>query len=243
MFSSGLAGRLFPSANALGQHIRFSFMPELQNLEIVGIARTARLFDLRDRTQPVIYIPYLQHPGWAERGDLFLRTRGAPDAVARIVGREIESLGHEYPLRAKTVEEEVSLTLARDRVVAVLSGFFAVLALLLASIGLYGLASYAVARRTREIGIRTALGARPATVRWGVLRSSLRLALAEIALGIPCALGASRLIASMLFGISPGDLPTIIVVSLLLLAVALLASYLPARRASRIDPMVALRTG
>lgn len=175
-------------------------------------------------------------------GDLFLRTSQAPEAMARPVGREIESLGHEYPLGHKTVGQKVGQALAGDRVIVLLSSFFAILALLLASVGLYGLTSYAVTRRTREIGIRTALGAPSAAVRWGVLREALTLALAGIALGVPCALAASRLIANMLFGISPGDLPTIAFVSLLLLVVALLASYLPARRASLIDPILALRT-
>ncbi len=145
-------------------------------------------------------------------------------------------------MSVKTVAQEMSQALVEDRVVAMLSGFFAALALLLASVGLYGLMSYAVTRRTREIGIRVALGAQRPTVLWFVLRESLALGLLGIALGIPCALAASRLIASMLFGISSGDLLTIAAVSLLLLAVALFAGYLPARRASRIDPMVALRT-
>jgi predicted permease len=240
--SSSLAGQLFSSGYAIGQHVRFGFMPELQDLEVVGIASTARLFDLRDAVAPVIYLPYPQHSKWTERGDLFLRTRKAPEAMARAVGHEIESLGHEYPLNTKTVGREVSQALAGDGVIALLSGFFGVLALLLAAVGLYGLTSYAATRRTREIGIRAALGAQPAAVLWGVLRDALTLALCGIALGVPCALGACRFIASMLFGISPGDLPTVTLVSLLLLGVALLASYLPARRASRIDPMVALRT-
>jgi predicted permease len=242
IISSSLAARLLPSRNAIGQRIRFGFMPEFHDLEVVGIASTARLFDLRDAAAPVIYLPCLQHSEWAERGDLFLRTHKAPDAIARTVGHEIELFGHEYPLSAKTVGQAVSQALATDRVVALLSAFFAVLALLLASVGLYGLTSYGVVRRTREIGIRTALGARPAAVRWGVLRDALTLAVAGIALGVPLALGASRLIASMLFGISSGDVPTVAFVSLLLLLVALLASYLPARRASRIDPTVALRS-
>ena len=129
-----------------------------------------------------------------------------------------------------------------ERVIAMLSSFFGGLALLLALAGLYGLMSYAVTRRTREIGIRAALGAQRTTVIWLVLREALALALLGIVLGIPCALAACRLIASMLFGISPGDLPTIAGVALLLLVVALSAGYFPARRASRIDPLAALRT-
>jgi ABC-type antimicrobial peptide transport system permease subunit len=135
----------------------------------------------------------------------------------------------------------ISAQLVGERVTAMLSGFFAALALLLASIGLYGLMSYAVTRRTREIGIRVALGAQRENVLWIVLRETLALALLGIAIGIPSALAATRLIASMLFGLSASDLPTITGVSLLLLLVALLAGYLPARRASSIDPMDALR--
>jgi predicted permease len=241
ILSSNLAARLFPEGNAIGQRVRFGFMPELQNLEVVGIASTARLFDLRDTVATVIYLPSMQHGRWAQTGNLFLRTQKSADAAARSVGREAESLGHEYLLGAETIEQAMSQALTADRVVALLSGFFAVLALLLASIGLYGLTSYTVARRTREFGIRTALGAQPGAVRWGVLREALALALGGIVMGIPCALGAGRLIANMLFGTSADDLATICLVSLLLLAVALLASYVPARRASRIDPTVALR--
>jgi ABC-type antimicrobial peptide transport system permease subunit len=136
----------------------------------------------------------------------------------------------------------MSQQLAKDRATALLSGYFALLSLLLACIGLYGLMSYTVTRRTREIGIRVALGAQREDVQWIVLRETLALALLGIAIGVPSALAATRLIASMLFGLSPGDLPTILGVSLLLLLVAMFAGYLPAHRASSIDPMDALRT-
>ncbi|MGO8788292.1 MAG: ABC transporter permease [Terriglobia bacterium] len=238
--SRSLAERLFPSGNAIGERIRFSFMPELQNLEVAGVADDTRLFDLHKAGAPVIYLSSTQHS--TQFGSLFVRTREAPEAVAKTVGREIVSLGHEYPLGTKTIAQEISQALVEDHVIALLSSFFAALALLLASVGLHGLMSYAVTQRTREIGIRAALGAQRATLLWLVLREALALGMFGIALGIPCALASSRFIANMLFGISPGDLPTIAAVSLLLLAVAAFAGYLPARRASRIDPMVALRT-
>jgi ABC-type antimicrobial peptide transport system permease subunit len=173
---------------------------------------------------------------------LFVRTPKAPEALSRAVEKEVNSLGREYSLGARTIEEKVNQALVEDRAIAMLSSFFAGLALLLASIGLYGLVSYSVSRRTREIGIRTALGAQRAAIIWQVLDEALMLVLVGVAVGIPFALGASRFIASMLFGISQGDLPTLAAVSLLLVASALVAGYVPARRASRTDPVIALRT-
>jgi predicted permease len=241
ILSSALAGRLFPSGDALGQRIRFGFMPELQNLEVVGIASNTRLFDLHNAAAPVVYVSCLQFPQWTQEGHLFVRTREAPEALARTAGHEIESLGHEYAQSTKTIAQEVDQALVEEHVIALLSSFFAALALLLASVGLYGLTSYTVTRRTREIGIRMTLGAPPRNVLWAVLREALALALVGLGLGIPCALAASRLLSSMLFGLSPHDLPTLAAVSLLLFVVALVAGYLPARRASRVDPTAAVR--
>jgi predicted permease len=237
--NNNLAERLFLNGDAIGKHIRFGFMPEYENIEIVGIARNARIFDLRDATTPVIFLSSLQYP--SEWGGFLVRTKEAPEALEKTIAHEIESFGHEYVIRARTVAQTIDAELVEERVTAMLSGFFAALALLLASIGLYGLMSYAVTRRTREIGIRVAVGAQRKNVLWLVLRETLALALFGIAVGIPCALAASRLIAGMLFGLSTSDLPTIVAVSLLLLLVALFAGYLPARRASGIDPIVALR--
>ena len=157
-----------------------------------------------------------------------MHTKEPPERLAKTAGHEIESLGREYPFWTGTIAEVMSRELAKERVTAMLSGFFAFLAVLLACVGLYGLTSYTVTRRTREIGIRVALGAQRVTVLWIVLRETLVLALFGIAIGIPSALVATRLIASMLFGISDSDLPTITGVSLLLLLVALFAGFLPA---------------
>jgi len=155
--------------------------------------------------------------------------------------RAIESLGHEYVTSIKTVRENIDRSILQERVTAMLSGFFGGLALLLGAIGLYGLMAYNVTQRTREIGIRLALGAHRAAVRWMVLRETLILALLGLLIGVPCALAASRLIASMLYGVAPHDAVTLVSVSLVLLVAAAIAGSLPARRAMRVDPMIALR--
>jgi predicted permease len=235
--SRSLAERLFQNGDAIGKRIR---IVALRDIEIVGVAGNARIFDLRDGAAPVIFLSYLQTPSsW---GGIVIHTKVPPDSLAKAVGHEVESLGREYPFWTGTVAEAVSQRLAKERVIAILSGFFAILALSLACIGLYGLMSHTVTRRTREIGIRVVLGAQRTDVLRIVLGESLLLALFGIVLGIPAALLANRLTASMLFGVSPGDPPTVISVSLLLLLVALLAGFLPAWRASGVDPTVALRT-
>lgn len=241
--SRSLAERLFPDGSAIGQRIRFGFMPEHQALEVVGVADDARLFDFRDANKAanVVYLPTLQDVKYPLGGSLLIRTSGPPESVARSVSSEIESVGHEYALRTETVPQVMAQTLVAEQGTAALSAAFAGLALLLASIGLYGLMSYTVSRRTHEIGVRMTLGAQQQNVRWMVLRDALSLGIIGIAIGIPCALAAGRLLASMLFGVSSSDVPSAAAACLLLLAVSLTAGYLPARRAMRVDPMVALR--
>jgi predicted permease len=242
--SRSLAQRLFPKGDAIGKRIRFGVMADLQALEIVGVAADARIFRLREAAAPVLYVPCLQHPKWADWTffAVFVNTKEDPERLATSVRREIESLGQEYVVSTKTVEQVTGELLVSERVNAMLCSFFAGLAVLLGSIGLYGLMSYGVTRRTREIGVRVALGAQQRSVRWMILRETLTLTLSGIAIGIPSGLAATRLIASMLFGLSPNDLSTIATMCLLLLTVAFFAGYLPARKASSIDPMLALRT-
>lgn len=241
--SRSLADRLFPDGSAIGRRIRFSFMPEYQALEVVGVADDARLLDFRDaqKAADVVYLPTLQDVKHPQYGNLVIRTSQSPESVGRAVARQIESFGHEYALRTETAPEVMAQMLVVEQGTAALSAFFAGLALLLASIGLYGLMSYTVSRRTHEIGIRVALGAQRQNVRRMVLRESIRLGVIGIVIGIPCALGVSRLLASILFGISSTDALSLATASLLLLGVALTAGYLPARRATRVDPRVALR--
>jgi predicted permease len=242
MLSSALAKRLFPGGDPIGHRVRFGFMPESQNLEVVGVAGDARLFNLHDTDEQVIFLPCLQHAAFTQQGYLVVRTGARPEAVARAVGRQIESMGREFPSSVATVAQRVGKLLVEERAIALLSALFAGLALLLAAVGIYGVMSYTVARQTRNIGIRMALGARPALVLWSVLRHALAVAITGIVVGAPCAMAVGRLMAGMLFGISPADLPTYIEACLLLMLAALFAAYLPARRAARLDPVIALRT-
>jgi ABC-type antimicrobial peptide transport system permease subunit len=153
----------------------------------------------------------------------------------------VESLGREYVAKTHMVVETIDRSILRERVFAILSGFFGALALLLAAVGLYGLMAYNVTRRTQEIGVRIALGAARQNVLSMILRETLRLTSIGLAIGIASALSVSQLIGNMLYGISAQDPVTLAAVSILLTAVAALAGWIPARRATRVDPMVALR--
>lgn len=170
-----------------------------------------------------------------------VETNASPVAMRSAIQQAVNSLGQQYVFSVKSVGQLIDKTILQERVTAMLSAFFGGLALLLAAIGLYGLMAYNVTQRTREIGIRVALGANRGTVQRMVLRETFLLALAGLSIGIPWALIASRFIASMLYGVEPHDAVTLAAVSLVLSAAAALAGFLPARRATRVDPMVALR--
>jgi ABC-type antimicrobial peptide transport system permease subunit len=208
-------------------------------MEIVGVVNSASLWKVQSHNPMALYVPLMQEPRIEPMIDL--RIAGDPLALASSARRTLESMGHHFPLRIQTLEQRLDTALEMDRMVAILSTFFGGLALLLASIGLYGLMSYAVSRRTPEIGVRRALGAEPRDIRWMITREALFLVTVGIAIGLPGALAATRLISSMLFGLKPADLFSFSLATLLMMAVGLLAGYLPARRAARVDPMVALR--
>jgi predicted permease len=230
---SQVARRLFPSGDAIGKRVRFGVQPVFQDLEIVGVAPAARLLDLRDPSQRLIYVSCLQHPEYEVEGRLLVRA-SHPAAMARTLDREIRSLGRQYVTETKTIEQMSDRTLVAERATAILSTAFAAAALLLAGIGLFGLMSYTVTRRTREVGIRMALGSQPGGILRMICGETLLLTLAGIALGSPCALAAARFIA-------PADPPTLLAASGALFAVGAIAGYLPARRALKSDPMAALR--
>lgn len=238
ILSESLAERLFPNQNPIGQKIDFGLW--LKGVQIVGIVNSASIWRPQSYRPMAVYRPILQ------AGDLGysladIHTSGDPSALRSAAERTVESLGHHYSLRTQTLEQRADMFLTEERMTAMLSDFFGGLALLLASVGLYGLMSYAITRRTSEIGVRMALGAGTGNVLTLVLREVMWLALAGIAIGVPAALAASRWVSGMLFGLSPTDPAIIASAAAVLLAVATLAGYLPARRASRIDPVTALR--
>jgi ABC-type antimicrobial peptide transport system permease subunit len=173
---------------------------------------------------------------------LEIRTAGDPNAVASSVRQAFREINRDIPVsEIKTMQTQIDQGLVQERLVATLSSFFGLLALLLSAIGLYGTLSYAVTRRTSEIGIRMALGARQTDVLWLVLREAIVLVLCGVGVGLIAATAMNRLIASMLFGLTPSDPMALLIATSVLLAVALLAAWLPALHASKVDPMVALR--
>jgi predicted permease len=205
--------------------------------EIVGVVRDAKYSDLRRDIHAMVYSP--QRFGGAT---FELRTAADPQALLPAVREVVAQVSTNLPLfDVKTESEQIDRLLFQERLVARLSGFFGLLALVLACVGLYGLLSYEVSRRTREIGIRMTLGAQPGSVLKLVLRQGIVLAIVGAVLGVGVALGVTRYLASMLYNVRPGDPVTIASVAVLLTLVALAACYIPARRAMRVDPMVALR--
>ena len=209
-------------------------------LEIVAVVEDAKYHDLREQAAPMIYIPLFQSP---ESGVTFeVRTGIDPASAATALINAIKATDSRLPVfGVKTLRSQLDDSLLQERLVASLSSAFGALALLLAGVGLYGLMAYSVNRRTNEIGIRMALGARPVEIARMVLRETLLLAGLGLAIGIPASMIASRLIASELYGLKPGDATTVLLAILVTSGIAALAGYLPARRASRVDPMIALR--
>jgi predicted permease len=221
--SQSLAKKLFAGREAIGQPLEITTEPAWQKVEIVGIVSDASLYDIREHASPTVYVPSTQYGeimGWSQ---LMLRTKAAPTVMANAVRQTVDSLGHEYVAKTHMVVETIDRSILRERLFAILSAFFGVLALLLAGIGLYGLMAYNVTLRTQEIGVRVALGAARENVLSMILRETLRLTSIGIALGLAFALAASRLVANMLYGVSAWDPVTLAAVSVVLTAVAAVA--------------------
>jgi ABC-type antimicrobial peptide transport system permease subunit len=206
----------------------------------VGVVKDARYGSLTEDFGSMAYYHYDQNPQAVD--NFVVRFSGPPDAVVPQVRQAIKTVNQNLPIdEIVSLSDHIGRSLVQQKLIARLASFFGLLALLLACVGLYGVLSYAVARRTNEIGIRMALGAQSRDVLWLVLRQALVLVLGGVIVGLVVAYYATRVADQLLFGLKPNDLSTKAGAAVLLILVATLAGYLPARRAARVDPMVALR--
>ena len=230
-------GKENPLGKQFGRSAATADQPASSGYEIIGVVRDAKYNSLRREIHAMMYMP--QNFGGAS---FELRTAADPQAILPAIREVVAQVNTNLPLfDVKTESQQIDRLLFQERLVARLSGFFGLLALVLACVGLYGLLSYEVSRRTREIGIRLALGAQPGSVLKLVLRQGIVLAIVGAGLGIGVALGVTRYLSSMLYDVHANDPLTMIAVAVLLTLVALAACYIPARRAMRVDPIVALR--
>ena len=238
-----MARRYFPGGDAVGKHIRAGgFGPDDPWITIAGVAGDVKYNGLAADRAPTIYVPYEQQAFWDGEMHLAVRSSSGPESLIAAVRREVQALDPGLPLASvKTGEELLASAVGRPRFQALLIGIFALVALLLAAVGIYGVISYSTAQRTHEIGLRMALGARSRDVLRLVLGQGMKLALLGTGLGVIGALSLTGLMKGLLFGVSATDPLTFALIAMLLAAVAILACYIPARRATRVDPMIALR--
>jgi predicted permease len=239
--SESLARKLFPTGEAIGRRVRVSSGPARTDVEIVGVVADAPIGRIREPHLAVVFRPMMQDLTRAQFPMTSVRVSGDLTAVRDAYVRVVESQGHHFVRALFTLDEWIDFALLQERLIAGLSMSAAVLAVFLACIGLYGLLAYAVASRGREIGIRMALGASRTAVVQMIVREALIVVVPGVLIGTPCALGAARLVRSQLYGLAPNDPSTIIRAAVVFIVTGFVAALVPALRASKIDPMDALR--
>jgi predicted permease len=242
--NSSFVEHYFKDQNPIGRTFAFDETDGGSRVEIVGVVGDIKSSsDARDKPEPTIYRPILQIADESAYAvTVHVRTVGDPSPLTSQVRQMINQVDDKIPIFGiTTMNEQLHENVSRERLIAQLVSFFGALAMILACIGLYGVMAHGVARRTNEIGIRMALGARGGNIAWMILRETLYLVLAGLVIGVPAALLGARLISTQLFGLSPTDPLTLIAAAGVLTVVAMLAGYLPARRASRVNPLTALR--
>jgi ABC-type antimicrobial peptide transport system permease subunit len=207
----------------------------------VGLVRNTKYEDLREEFGPIVYLASTQDPSQGPGGQFLIRSRLPQAEMIAAVKRVLNEVNPGINVRFQVFKTMIDASLLRERLMATLSGFFGLLALLLACVGLYGILSYGVASRTNEIGIRMALGAKRRDVLWLVMREAFLLVFIGVAAGLPLILAGARFASSLLFNLNTTDPLSLGGSALLMLVVAMVAGYAPARRATRVDPMVALR--
>jgi predicted permease len=241
VINEALAKKYFPNLNPVGRTFAFGYH-EPVHIEVVGICGDTKYYDLRADSEPILYLPYWQRQHGISQATFVLKSRMDRGALMDAVRKAVAGVDANLPLTdVRTQNEQIAAKMRTERIFADLTAGFGLLALLLAAIGIYGMLAYSVSRRTSEIGIRMALGARPAMVLGMVLREAAWIAAIGVLIGLGAALGLGRVVASMLYGLKSWDPATLIGCALLLGLVALGASWIPARRAAGVDPMQALR--
>ncbi|HUI55049.1 MAG TPA: ABC transporter permease [Bryobacteraceae bacterium] len=235
------ARRYFGAANPIGRHVGFGRNPGTKlDIQIVGVAGDTKYTNMRDEMPYELYVPYGQ-AAFVDGMAAYVRTRGNPEGLFSVLRQVVPEVDPTVPMyEMRTLDKQAENSLVTERLLATLSGGFGLVATLLAAMGLYGVMAYMVARRTREIGIRMALGANSGSVVWMVMREVLLLAAAGVAIGLPAAWALTRLVQAQLFGMQARDSMTMLLATAGIATVALLSGYLPARRATGIDPMRAL---
>jgi len=243
IINEAFAKQYFPSQNPIGRHLGAEGEKSTFKYEVIGVAADTRNIFLKNAAGPFFYLPLLQDE-WATSLNVVLhvRTRGNPKLMTDRVRAEVRALNPHFPVRdVTTLAERLSLAQRPDRMMAILASFFGSLALVLTAIGIYGVIAYGVGRRTREIGVRLALGATPANVLGMIVGETLTLVAAGAIVGLPLAFVCTRVLKSMLFGVEPQDPITALASLGVLLTAGLAAGYLPARRAALLEPVSALR--
>jgi predicted permease len=235
------ARKYFANVNPIGRHVGFGTDPGTKlDIEIVGVAGDTKYENMRQEVPYELYVPYTQQP-FVSGMTAYVRAAADPAGLLPVLRKVVTELDPSVPLyQMRTLDQQVENSLITERLLATLSGGFGILATLLAAMGLYGVMAFMVARRTHEIGVRMALGASGASVVWLVMRETIVLAGVGVAIGLPAALGLTRLVQAQLFGVAPSDGLTVGLATAGIAAVAMVSGYLPARRATAIDPMRAL---
>jgi predicted permease len=236
------AEHFFGNKSPIGRHVGFGVGPQSKlDIEIVGMVENSLYEGPRQGVRRQVFVPLLQGQ-FPNSAAFYVRTSIDSTQMFRAVRAQVAQLDPGIPVyEMKTLDRQLDETLFNERLIATLSGAFGLLATLLAAIGLYGVMAFVVARRVKEIGLRMALGARQITVVWLILRGVLVLLVAGLAIGVPAAYGLSRYVSAQLFGIQPADVLTAAGAAAVLSVAAIAAGILPARRASGIDPLEALR--
>jgi putative ABC transport system permease protein len=237
-----LVRQYFQNEDPIGKRIRWARNPQIEWIEIIGVVGDVKHFGLDLPEEPALYTPYTQINPWKRWMSIAARTQGDPSAVAQALKQEIWKVDSQLPVtRLEPMSEVAATSFAARRFNMTLLSLFAGLALVLAAIGIYGVMSNAVTQRTHEIGIRVALGARAIDVLKLMIRNGMTLVIIGVVVGLAGAFALTRLMTALLFGVTPMDGLTIGTVSAVLIGVAFLACYIPARRATKVDPLVALR--